>query len=90
MVEYCVNGDTSIAIGKRVNFDLIQNRNPRTTLMVFSLRTLFRGEFFEYKNPRKPPEVKKRRWEKWEFSYDNVPSAMLTLFAVQTGEGWPA
>ena len=57
--------------------------------MTCSLLTLSRGDFFEYKNPRKPPVVKERKWEKWEFAYDDVPSAMLTLFAVQTGEGWP-
>lgn len=49
-----------------------------------------RGDYFEYKNPHKLPIVKKRKWEKWEFHYDDVASAMLTLFAVQTGEGWPA
>ena len=54
------------------------------------LAVLYSGDFFEYKDPQKPPVVKARKWEKWEFSYDNVLSAMLTLFAVQTGEGWPA
>ena len=49
-----------------------------------------RGDYFEYKDPHKLPIVKKRKWEKWEFHYDDVASAMLTLFAVQTGEGWPA
>jgi len=39
---------------------------------------------------RELPTVKQRVWESWEFGYDNVLSAMLTLFAVQTGEGWPA
>jgi len=34
--------------------------------------------------------VKTREWQRWDFHYDNVAYAMLTLFAVQTGEGWPA
>jgi hypothetical protein len=49
-----------------------------------------RGEFFDYVDPRKPPVVRERLWTKWEFAYDDVLSAFLTLFAVQTGEGWPA
>ncbi|XKL62043.1 hypothetical protein PGB90_001876 [Kerria lacca] len=35
------------------------------------------------------PEVLPREWKPREFHYDNVIMAMLTLFAVQTGEGWP-
>jgi len=50
----------------------------------------FRGEYFEYTDAHKPPKVNQRVWDSWEFGYDNVFSAMLTLFAVQTGEGWPA
>ena len=36
------------------------------------------------------PEVRDREWDRWPFNYDNVFSAILTLFTVQTGEGWPA
>ena len=50
---------------------------------------VFRGWYFEYTDPHKLPVVKARRWERWDFHYDDVASAMLTLFAVQTGEGWP-
>lgn len=35
------------------------------------------------------PELKNRTWQLQSFHYDNVMVAMLTLFAVQTGEGWP-
>ena len=35
------------------------------------------------------PEPKRREWQSQSFHYDNVMAAMLTLFAVQTGEGWP-
>lgn len=30
-----------------------------------------------------------RKWDKHSFNYDNTLQAMLTLFAVTTGEGWP-
>uniref|UniRef100_A0A8D9A9K3 Voltage-dependent L-type calcium channel subunit alpha n=1 Tax=Cacopsylla melanoneura TaxID=428564 RepID=A0A8D9A9K3_9HEMI len=35
------------------------------------------------------PKVEDREWKLRCFHYDNVAVAMLTLFAVQTGEGWP-
>lgn len=53
-------------------------------------RSLHRGYYFEYTDTHKLPTVKERVWDTRDFSYDNVASAMLTLFAVQTGEGWPA
>lgn len=52
----------------------------------FALR---RGEYFTFSNDKRPPEVKRREWKSQLFHYDNVLAAMLTLFAVQTGEGWP-
>ncbi|GIY88801.1 voltage-dependent calcium channel type A subunit alpha-1 [Caerostris darwini] len=47
------------------------------------------GEFLLFQGDDKPPEVDKREWRHRSFHYDNVMAAMLTLFAVQTGEGWP-
>lgn len=47
-----------------------------------------RGSFFLY-DGEKVPKMEKREWKSQDFSYDNVATAMLTLFAVQTGEGWP-
>ncbi|KAA0194097.1 hypothetical protein HAZT_HAZT008025, partial [Hyalella azteca] len=47
------------------------------------------GEYFWYDNYDQPPEVRPRQWKQQSFHYDNVMFAMLTLFAVQTGEGWP-
>uniref|UniRef100_A0A096ME86 Voltage-dependent N-type calcium channel subunit alpha n=1 Tax=Poecilia formosa TaxID=48698 RepID=A0A096ME86_POEFO len=46
-----------------------------------------RGQFLEYD----PKEVtaQPREWKKYEFHYDNVLWAFLTLFTVSTGEGWP-
>jgi voltage-dependent calcium channel N type alpha-1B len=36
------------------------------------------------------PVVEAREWMIKSFNYDNVGSAMMTLFAVQTSEGWVA
>ncbi len=36
------------------------------------------------------PEVEERTWEVKPFNYDNCAAAMMTLFAVQTSEGWVA
>lgn len=42
-----------------------------------------------YESSDQLPRAEKRVWDKQSFHYDNVMAAMLTLFAVQTGEGWP-
>ncbi|XP_043500324.1 voltage-dependent calcium channel type A subunit alpha-1 isoform X31 [Polistes fuscatus] len=47
------------------------------------------GQYFVYEENVMLPEPKKREWTSQCFHYDNVMAAMLTLFAVQTGEGWP-
>ena len=47
------------------------------------------GFYFVFEDDGSPPSVVPRRWELQDFHYDNVFVAMLTLFAVQTGEGWP-
>ena len=54
---------------------------------------LHRGTYFKYEGEVDEadmiPELGVRVWKKREFNYDHVANAMLTLFAVQTGEGWP-
>ncbi|XP_052332755.1 voltage-dependent R-type calcium channel subunit alpha-1E-like isoform X1 [Oncorhynchus keta] len=45
------------------------------------------GYYIDYARDKK--EVKKREWKRHEFHYDNVCWALLTLFTVSTGEGWP-
>jgi voltage-dependent calcium channel L type alpha-1D len=35
------------------------------------------------------PIVKDRDWKNYDFHFDDVPKAMLTLFTVSTFEGWP-
>jgi hypothetical protein len=42
-----------------------------------------------FDNEEMLPRQEKRKWDTQSFYYDNVATAMLTLFAVQTGEGWP-
>ncbi|KAF2879670.1 hypothetical protein ILUMI_26498, partial [Ignelater luminosus] len=48
-----------------------------------------RGQYFVFEENSDVPKVENRSWEPRNFHYDNVAMAMLTLFAVQTGEGWP-
>ncbi|XP_031720154.1 voltage-dependent R-type calcium channel subunit alpha-1E isoform X3 [Anarrhichthys ocellatus] len=45
------------------------------------------GYYIDYAKDKK--EVKRRDWKRHEFHYDNVIWALLTLFTVSTGEGWP-
>ncbi|XP_045474273.1 voltage-dependent calcium channel type A subunit alpha-1 isoform X10 [Harmonia axyridis] len=47
------------------------------------------GNYFVFDEDSEVPRVEQRVWGPQSFYYDNVPLAMLTLFAVQTGEGWP-
>uniref|UniRef100_A0AAY4F022 Voltage-dependent P/Q-type calcium channel subunit alpha-1A n=1 Tax=Denticeps clupeoides TaxID=299321 RepID=A0AAY4F022_9TELE len=46
-----------------------------------------RGEYLVY--DRDEVKAQKREWQKYDFHYDNVLWALLTLFTVSTGEGWP-
>ncbi|XP_059097525.1 voltage-dependent calcium channel type A subunit alpha-1-like [Tigriopus californicus] len=48
------------------------------------------GYFYIFEDRHLPPLVLERNWEKKSFHYDNCFMAMLTLFAVQTSEGWVA
>ncbi|XP_031638409.1 voltage-dependent calcium channel type A subunit alpha-1-like isoform X2 [Contarinia nasturtii] len=48
-----------------------------------------RGSYFEFSKGEFLPEKKDREWKIQDFHYNNVAAAMLTLFAVQTTEGWP-
>ncbi|KAJ8934780.1 hypothetical protein NQ318_005622, partial [Aromia moschata] len=47
------------------------------------------GQYFVYDEDSDVPQVETRQWSLQKFHYDDVAMAMLTLFAVQTGEGWP-
>ncbi|XP_048457962.1 probable voltage-dependent R-type calcium channel subunit alpha-1E [Rhincodon typus] len=45
-----------------------------------------RGQYVVYETENK---VVDREWKRYDFHYDNVIWALLTLFTVSTGEGWP-
>uniref|UniRef100_A0A8C2B1H9 Voltage-dependent N-type calcium channel subunit alpha-1B n=1 Tax=Cyprinus carpio TaxID=7962 RepID=A0A8C2B1H9_CYPCA len=47
-----------------------------------------RGQFLEYGSDG-VAMTQPREWKKYDFHYDNVLWAFLTLFTVSTGEGWP-
>ncbi|XP_037914495.1 voltage-dependent calcium channel type A subunit alpha-1 isoform X2 [Hermetia illucens] len=47
------------------------------------------GSYFKFEEGTLLPKKEARVWRTQSFHYDNVATAMLTLFAVQTGEGWP-
>ncbi|XP_041666643.1 voltage-dependent N-type calcium channel subunit alpha-1B isoform X2 [Cheilinus undulatus] len=52
-----------------------------------SLEKDCRGQFLDY--DKDDVTAQPREWKKYEFHYDNVLWAFLTLFTVSTGEGWP-
>ncbi|XP_038640700.1 calcium channel, voltage-dependent, P/Q type, alpha 1A subunit, b isoform X5 [Scyliorhinus canicula] len=47
-----------------------------------------RGQYLVYMR-ESDIKAQKREWKRYEFHYDNVLWALLTLFTVSTGEGWP-
>ncbi|KAH8854344.1 Muscle calcium channel subunit alpha-1 [Schistosoma japonicum] len=50
-----------------------------------------KGQFIEYKDMSlENPILSEREWKNADFNFDNVPNALLTLFAVSTFEGWPS
>ena len=57
----------------------------------FSHTISSRGEYFIFSlDDATAPLIRMREWEKKAFHYDNCAMAMITLFAVQTSEGWIA
>ncbi|XP_068617016.1 voltage-dependent N-type calcium channel subunit alpha-1B-like [Brachionichthys hirsutus] len=52
-----------------------------------SLEKDCKGQFLDY--DKDEVAAMPREWKKYEFHYDNVLWAFLTLFTVSTGEGWP-
>lgn len=50
-------------------------------------RSLYSGKYLLYE--KNEVKARDREWKKYEFHYDNVLWALLTLFTVSTGEGWP-
>ena len=55
------------------------------------LLNVFRGEYFVFSlDDHTAPLIQERIWSRKAFHYDNCAMAMITLFAVQTSEGWIA
>lgn len=54
------------------------------------IRSIHRGSYFEFDPGEQFPRLETRQWKIQLFNYNNVAAAMLTLFAVQTTEGWPS
>ena len=50
---------------------------------------IFRGSGKYLLYEKNEVKARDREWKKYEFHYDNVLWALLTLFTVSTGEGWP-
>jgi hypothetical protein len=61
--------------------------SPSPLPLFLSLSPLNRGNFLDY--DKDEVAAQPRVWKKYEFHYDNVLWAFLTLFTVSTGEGWP-
>ena len=60
-------------------------------MLYMLLRLYSRGEFFVVgEHSPHIPIVEPREWDVKSFNYDNTLMAMMTLFAVQTSEGWVA
>lgn len=64
--------------------------SPRSPQLLPSPLTVLipsRGNYVDHEKNKM--EVKGREWKRHEFHYDNIIWALLTLFTVSTGEGWP-
>ena len=59
--------------------------------LIFNIYYFSRGEYYVFDlNDNTAPEIHQREWTRKAFHYDNCAMAMITLFAVQTSEGWIA
>ncbi|KAK2535487.1 Cacna1b, partial [Columba guinea] len=67
-------------------FDCVVN-SLKNVLNILIVYMLFMGQYLDYE--KNEVEAQPREWKKYEFHYDNVLWALLTLFTVSTGEGWP-
>lgn len=59
----------------------------RAPFLSLTARSCVRGKYLLYE--KNEVKARDREWKKYEFHYDNVLWALLTLFTVSTGEGWP-
>lgn len=86
---YCT--DESKGLEKDCRYTTHMKKEKHNHCFSFFLSPLFlwfdRGKFLDY--DRDDVKAQTREWKKYEFHYDNVLWAFLTLFTVSTGEGWP-
>ncbi|KAA3677829.1 voltage-dependent calcium channel L type alpha-1D [Paragonimus westermani] len=73
-----------------VSFVLRLHDSTVLLLLTSSFVSFNRGSFIEYEDMNlDKPVITKREWNNSDYNFDNVPNALLTLFAVSTFEGWP-
>jgi len=75
--------------GSEINLRF-RSRSSASTSLLNTDNIIYRGEYFDYSSGEAEPVVRSRKWNRWSFHYDDVAQAMMTLFTVQSGEGWPA
>lgn len=83
-----VNTPKGIASKLKLHFQSIGRSQHKQSFYFFFLE-FKRGSYFVFKSGEVLPTAEKRVWDIQSFHYNNVAAAMLTLFAVQTTEGWP-
>ena len=50
-----------------------------------------RGSYVIFENyDYSKPKIEERTWEKYDWNFDDIGNAMVTLFTSSTGEGWPS
>ncbi|XP_057290676.1 voltage-dependent calcium channel type A subunit alpha-1-like isoform X2 [Hydractinia symbiolongicarpus] len=51
------------------------------------------GSYYVFPNAtsvvKNSPEVRERIWKRYDYHFDNIVEALLTLYTSSTGEGWP-
>ena len=47
------------------------------------------GVYYVFDGQAEMPRQEERAWKRRDFNYDNIVQALLTLFVITTGEGWP-
>lgn len=62
----------------------------RITVFTDSNLFYFRGQFITYEEgDLSKPNIEFREWRNYDFHFDNVLNAQMSLFVVSTFEGWP-
>ncbi|XP_008293873.1 voltage-dependent N-type calcium channel subunit alpha-1B-like [Stegastes partitus] len=105
LVAFAFSGTKGKDISTIKSLRVLRVLRPLKTIKRLPKLKLFKGKFFYCTDESKGLErdckgqfldydkdevaAMPREWKKYEFHYDNVLWAFLTLFTVSTGEGWP-